>query len=666
MRTLTTCLLLTLSFYSSAQKESAYKKFGKITVADLEKKVYAIDSSADAVVLSDIADTRIEGSSNGWFAITQRRHRVVHILNKNGYDLATVQVPLYVSGSNEEKITDLKAVTYNLVGGKIVESKMERSAVFKEKLDEHRHLNKFTLANVKEGSIIEYDLTVTSPFIEDLDAWYFQETCPTLWSEYNLMVPEFFMYSFLSRGYHPISINERENSQQSFTVRDTRGAGATESFNFSAGVTNYRWGMKDVPALKPEPFTFTRENHRSRMEFQLVAHLHPLTPKNFRTDWASFINTMLESEGFGKNLGSANGWMSDDIKPVVNGSTTEMEKAYQVFRFVRDNITSIGPRGCYMSQSLKNVLKTKKGTVADINLLLTAALRYAGIQANPVILSTTWHGYSMETSPMMRNYNYVVVQCNVDGKTVYLDASDRLLGFGRLLPHCFNGHARVINDEGRAVYFKADSVREAKSSLIILTNAEGKWSGSMSQNLGYYESYHVRDAIKEKGKEEFFKKVEKDFGMDVKIFDPHIDSLGKTDLPVKLHYNFEIAKDNASVLYINPLFGEGYRKNPFTSAERAFPVEMPYTTDETIIVNMEIPEGYVVDELPKQMVAKFDEEGKTFFEYRIAQTESNISFRCRIKIDRAFFLPEEYETLREFYNLVVKKQNEQIVLKKKS
>jgi hypothetical protein len=32
---------------------------------------------------------------------------------------------------------------------------------------------------------------------------------------------------------------------------------------------------------------------------------------------------------------------------------------------------------------------------------------------------------------------------------------------------------------------------------------------------------------------------------------------------------------------------------------------------------------------------------------------------------RALFVPEEYETLREFFSLVVKKHSEQIVFKKK-
>ena len=80
---------------------------------------------------------------------------------------------------------------------------------------------------------------------------------------------------------------------------------------------------------------------------------------------------------------------------------------------------------------------------------------------------------------------------------------------------------------------------------------------------------------------------------------------------------------------------------------------------------MEVPAGYVVDELPKQVVAKLDEQESAFFEYRITHSGSTISMRCRLKFARTLFLPEEYETLREFFNLVVTKENEQIVFKKK-
>src|SRR6476469_6504302 len=104
------CMLLTQCVL--AQKTSPYIKFGKIPVEELQKKVYSIDSNANAVVLSDIGEAAIEGNTKGWFSINFKRHRLVHILNKNGFHEADVEIHLYTNGEEEEKLSDIKAVTY--------------------------------------------------------------------------------------------------------------------------------------------------------------------------------------------------------------------------------------------------------------------------------------------------------------------------------------------------------------------------------------------------------------------------------------------------------------------------------------------------------------------------------------------------------------------------
>jgi len=79
---------------------------------------------------------------------------------------------------------------------------------------------------------------------------------------------------------------------------------------------------------------------------------------------------------------------------------------------------------------------------------------------------------------------------------------------------------------------------------------------------------------------------------------------------------------------------------------------------------MEIPDGYVVDELPKSTKVTFNED-EGFFEYLIAKDDNGIQFRSRIQLKKANFKPEDYGTLRDFFAFVVKKQSEQIVFKKK-
>ena len=91
---------------------------------------------------------------------------------------------------------------------------------------------------------------------------------------------------------------------------------------------------------------------------------------------------------------------------------------------------------------------------------------------------------------------------------------------------------------------------------------------------------------------------------------------------------------------------------------------MPHALDETYIFNMEVPEGYAIDEVPKSTKVLFnDDEG--YFEYLVDKSESLIQMRTRVKLNKANFKPEDYSVLRDFFGFIVKKESEQIVFKKK-
>ena len=83
------------------------------------------------------------------------------------------------------------------------------------------------------------------------------------------------------------------------------------------------------------------------------------------------------------------------------------------------------------------------------------------------------------------------------------------------------------------------------------------------------------------------------------------------------------------------------------------------------MLNLEIPAGYMVDEMPTSAKVKLG-EADGFFEYLIDQYNGTIRLRSRIKLNRATFAPQEYNTLRAFFSYVVKKHAESIVLKRKA
>lgn len=642
-------------------------KFGNVSPKDFAPKVYSVDSNAQAVIIADVGTSYIEGNNKNWFSLVYKRYRRVHILNKSAYDIADVAIPLYAEGEGEETLEKVKAVTYNLEGGKVVESKLDtKQNIFKEKVSKNWTSYKFTLPNVKEGCIIEVEYTIKSDYLRNLQPWEFQGGYPRLWSEYNLSLPEFLGYVFLTQGYKKYDISSKENRMESFRVSDIRNVGSSDQVQFTANVDDYRWVIKNVPALKEESYTSTINNHIAKIEFQLSEYRRPLNYTRVMGTWEKLADDLMKDEDFGLQVSRDNGWLKDLINEVKTGGESKTDLARKLFYYVRDNFTITGSNGIFTRQTLKNVVKTKSGTVAEVNLLLTAILQHESITADPVILSTRAHGFSYSLYPVLSQYNYVISRATIGDKVYYLDATEPRLGFGFLPLRCYNGHARVINKAAEAVELYADGIAEVSSvSVFIINDEKGNLVGSMQETPGYYGSLTTRDDIKEKGLEAIQKEIKKDFGSDIVISNFVIDSLKKYEEPVNIKFDFDIKSEKEDILYVNPLFSEALKENPFKSAQRAYPVEMSYAMDRTYNLQLEIPTGYVVDELPESVIVKLNDADEGLFEYRISQSSSGISFRSRIRISRAYFLPEEYAMLREFFNLIVKKHAEQIVFKKK-
>lgn len=653
-------------FYSATAQEKLPVKFGRVSVEDFDLSKNKFDSSADAVVIADVGNSSFVGNNKGWFSLVYKRQKRIKILNKNGFEAATEEILLYSDGGDDEKLENLKAATYNLEGGKVVETRMDAGSVFKEKISANLLRKKFTLPAVKEGSIIEYTYTINSDFLFNLQPWYFQGEYPQLWSEYEVDLPDFFNYVFLSQGYHKFDINTQSSQYRSFAVTQPGNAGQDRRVSISSNVTDKRWVMKDVPAIKEENFTSTLNNHISKIEFQLSQYRFPNEPvEDIMGNWFKVSEKLMKRDDFGAAIDKNNNWMDDEIKAVDGSAKTDLEKAKKIFEWVRDHFTCTNYNGRYLKDPLKTVFKNKNGSVADINLLLIAMLRHENIHADPVLLSTREHGFAHEMYPLMDRFNYVIAELIIEDKYYYLDASRPDQGFAKLPLACYNGVARVISDQPRAVYFYSDSLEERKvTSVFIMNSEQGKLEGNFQSLLGYNESVSLRKRIRSGEKDEVVKKIKSSYGSDYHIEGVEIDSLKNMDQPITLHYSIGMDKSDEDILYFNPMLNEGYKENLLKSAERFYPVEMPFTMNETYILNMEIPAGFTIDEIPKSTKVTFN-ENEGFFEYIIGKTDTHIQLRSRIVLKKANFTPDEYNSLRDFFSYVVKKHSEQIVFKKK-
>ncbi len=659
-------LLLCVSLSSFAQDKSSVK-FGKITPEDFVLPAGA-DTSHGAVIIADIGEAYFEGNTKGGFDLFFKHVKRVKIIDKNGFEAAKEEIRLYASNSGKDKVSGLKGSTYNLEGGKIVETKLTNESIFADKLNKNILEKKFTMPAVKEGSIFEFSHTTSTGDWFNLQPWEFQGSYPCLWSEYTVAIPQFLGFVFLSNGYLKFDISEKKEKFGNFSIIEDNGAAQSDRYNISSSIFVNRWVIKNVPALKEEKFTSTLSNHISKIEFQFSEYRHPYIPKSVMGNWATASDALMKDEDFGADLSKPNNWLDDDIKLICAGATSAKQKAEKIYAFLRDNFTCTGHSALNLSMPLKQVFSKKNGNVVDINLLLIAMMQNAEIEAKPVLLSTRSHGRTNELYPMMNLFNYVICQLTVDKATYYLDASHPYLGFNKLPANCYNGHARVIDPKSpAAIYFYPDSLIERKMTSVFITTDEAdpkKLNGSFQTQLGYYEAQSVRSDIRAKGVDAFFAKMKSAYGFEVDVKNAAVDSLKKKEQPISFSYNFLFDVPEDGMVYINPMMAEGIKDNYFKSAERFYPVEMPYAFDETYIFNFEIPKGYVVEEIPKSTKVSFNETDGSF-EYLVDKDEATIRLKSRIKLNKATFPAEEYESLREFFSYIVKKHAEQIVLKKK-
>ena len=667
---LTIYVLISMPLVTMAQNLPI--KFGDVPMEQLTMKRYDPDTSAAAVILADYGESSIEYDQTTGFTLQFERLTRIKILTKDGLDWANFNIPLYHDGSSDEKVGSLKGVTYNLENGKIVETRLKNDAVFNEKQDANTNIRKVTMPNVKVGSVIELTYKVRSDFIFNFQDWFFQNTIPTLWSEYRARIPEYFDYDKYMQGYIQLGINEQTKEPASIILRSKErgGIGFTSGTNFTSDEIRYteyrfRWVAKDVPAFKPEPFLTTSRDYISKINFELASTRYPDQPvKKYMGSWEDINNQYAESAEFTGEI-TGNGFLKRTVEEITAGISSPEEKIGVITSYIKAHVDWDGTSRKFSSKTLKKVLDDKSGSSAEINLLLASMLEKAEINVSPVLLSTRDHGFVRETTPVSSQFNYVICVVNINGKSILLDATEKLLPAGVLPERCLNGNGFVVSKNGfqwvpLQSTIKSKTIVTADFSLADSGDLKGKFQIEKGgyDGLASRKRYHSND-------EEYVK----DFleGRSWEITHAEVGNVKEINQPLKESYEVIVSEHVVSTpdaLYLNPLLLQRMDVNPFKLETREYPVDYGSPFERMYIGKIAIPAGYRVDELPKSMVIGLPANaGK--FSYSVTFIGNSLNIVSNFQINKSIFTQEEYPNLREFYNQVIAKQAEQIVLKKK-
>jgi len=651
-------------------QETSNAKFGKISPDDFSASKYTLaDPGTGAVILADIGSTKFIGNNKGWFSHEFRRFTRIKILNQTAFKAATSTIFLYAREDDKEMLSDVKASTYNLENGKIIQADLQKKDIYEDRYSANFIAKKFTLPGIKEGSIIELSYTITSDFDFRLHSWEFQSTeYPCLWSEYQVSIPNLLIYASIRQGTDSFSITKSWVSNENYLITKPTGKtfiSGVQDMNVSSLTNNYRWVMKDVQPIKTEAYISSPLNYVDKIKFQLYQVSDGEDAKNVLNTWPITSQELLNDKNFGAGLSENPYWLKDKIKELESNSSGQLQFAQNAYYYVKDNFTCTGYNTFWIKNSLKNVFTDLHGNVGELNLLLTLILRQKGIVANPVLLSTQDNGVITTGYPIIDDFNYLVCRAEIDGVTYYLDCSHPRLGFGFLPNTCYNGQARIVNTAyADSVYLSPDAVKENKTVLVTISNNDqGISAGSLTQTPGMFESYNIRNIISASKPGDYAKTLGDYCPADMPVTNITIDSLKQLEAPLAIKYDFVVNPAGADIFYFNPFVTGAEKKNPFIAASRNFPVMMPWSRQDIYILNMEVPKGYKVEELPKSVRMKLGESDGVF-EYIAVNSNNHIQLRSTLVLNKANFEAGYYEDLRNFFSFVVKKQSEQIVFKK--
>ncbi|RSK35998.1 transglutaminase domain-containing protein [Hymenobacter metallilatus] len=644
-------------------------KFGKLEAREAAALLASpTPDSAAAEVLCDFGQSTIQGKSEGFELRFERTARLL-IRRPAGYEHATVRVLLYhdPKEGRREEIQLLKGFTYNLTGATLSKEPLRTEAVFSRKVDERLDEYAFTLPNVREGSILEFTYVVRSPFLFNLQDWQFQQDIPVRWSEYRTIIPSFYRYKELSRTYWPFTINETGTKAYSTTYREPRptGYGMTavtqdNYYNITTMAITRRWAIKELPAFRAEPFITTRRDYLSRVDFELERiQFDPQHDPQFVVgSWAEIEKQLLEDEKFGQYLKATTSLSTNAAALRSLPALTERAQAVRQLVLQQVAYTSTPAYLVRPGNTARRIVEQRQGNAAEVNLLLIAALRAAGLEAQPLLLSTRQHGQIQTELPLVSQFNYVVAYVALpDNQELLLDATDASLPPTLLPEHCLNAQGRLLGPAGRWVNLMNTASHLLYIRAQLTASTQGELRGTIRQEYAGYAASEHRRPLPELRQQ--WQKEHPDW---------HISKaeMSAPDVahPVMLELTATLpgAEAEATTLYLRPLQHLLMAANPFRHAERSYPVDFATVQRVECVTDLTLPAGYKVAELPTDMQLVLPDGGGRFL-FSISQpTAHTLALVGRLHLLKTHYSAAEYSAIRELYAKAVAKFAEPIVL----
>ena len=660
--TLRTIIISIVLIFTSMKTKAQNYELGKVTISELEEKFNPKDTTASATILFKKAKTFFTYNIKTGFTANHVYEYKIKIYKKEGLSWANQKVRYYVGyeNMNKDQLEFSNALTYNLENGSIVKTKLDGQGTFKSNVNKYWSEKTITFPNVKVGSIIEFKYILKSENIVEFPDFQCQYDIPVNYFQYKTAIPEFYIYKPILIGYQEITSDSKITSgSQSFENQ------FNQSTSFTYKQIEAVYSGKEIPALLHEPYIDNIENYRIsiRQELERV-RLPELPVKDYAMTWEGVATTIFKNENFGKQLNEKS-FLLEDLRRILINVESMDERLNIIFKFVQNKMNWNEKNDYYTDKGIVEAYKNQTGNVAEINFILINMLKLAGIEANPVLVSTVENG--IPVYPTRTGFNYVIAAAEIEGKRILLDASHKFTSPNILPLNILNWKGRLIKIDGTSeeIELLPSNLSKENFNLMVAIDAKGRINGKVRIQRTDYDAYQFRveNNISE---ENYLEKFERDLG-NISISNYHIENK-KSNFIDPILETFSFTSNNqfdiiSGKIYVNPLLFFTRSKNPFNQEQRQMPIYFGYKNQVKYNIIVEIPEGYILESMPTPI--KIATEDKNIIYIMNFSNEGNkIQISCLKEINNTIFAPDEYNGIKEIFQKMIASQNEKIVLKK--
>ncbi|MEM9545811.1 MAG: DUF3857 domain-containing protein [Bacteroidota bacterium] len=643
------------------------QKFGDIDMQRLKETAHPTDPKASHAYIFKNCMVRYDFESRSPRMVTEYHYRI-KIYTNEGLDAANVVQYLSQNKKEREGVADVKAECYNLVDGKKEKSKLSKKDIYKEEINEDVRKVSFAIPNVRPGSIIEFRYKVYSPFLYAFPRHYFQVDVPVDYSRLRVNVPDYFSMAPTATGM--IALNRTQEAKQSF----------------GASVTQFTFDASDIPGIEDDQYVLDIDDYRSSLKFELSQVDFPgRAVQNFTKDWNSICENLMDSPFFGDAI-------NNKVRPATEfleriESLTEEEKLLQIVDFINTHIVWNGDIGKYGTTKYKKLFETKSGNSAEINLLLINLCKKAKLEAYPILTKYRFHGLLNTGFPSLTELNYVFALVIVDGKEMFVDATSPYFKPGTLPLRAMNVEAILVKEEKGQLFTMSNTnlnyLRQAAKYTINLE--EERLEGTGKAVIKDYAAVKARKKNKEEEEEDqqvLIKESEEeedqqelgkesdeeedDYEEEAENVYTYTETKGMENKYGNITSTFDAILYSpfdaiGNEVYIDAFVSLEFEGNPFFDKIRKYPAFFNSKHHFNHVSILEVPEGYAVKSIPDNLKMKIIND-KGYFSYSINESPGKITVNCLFQIDHDMFNPNEYASLYAFFDRVLQKQNEKIVL----